>query len=141
MEYNKRELLETMIELLGEDEIRSILKTVIQDKSKQLSKLQQLSLKLSGNSVSTVNEIRVYDSFEELENDTASVAVLRILKEATKPMSNSDIRKQYYQLFGKEMKASTIGNALWKGQKEKLFAKIGSKGTRYTKWRYVHQDD
>ena len=133
MDNSKRELIEAMIELLDEDEIRSLLKMAISDKRKQLNKLQQLS-----------ETPTLFDSedFDDLEDDTASGAVLRILREAKKPMSNSDIRRRYNELFKKGIKSSTIGNALWKGKQENLYMKVGSKkGTRYTKWRYVHKDD
>lgn len=143
MSHSKRELIETLVGMIEEDELRAIVESVIEARQAKLRKLQQLSLKLSGESNPNESEGGGNDDgLTASEADTASTAVERILREATKPLGNGEIRKQYEALYGKSITSSAVGNALWKGKKKKLFKKVGATGSpRYTKWKYVKQDE
>jgi len=135
---DKRELVETLITLLDDQELQSIVDKVIKEKQTQLSKLQQLSMKLSIKPDSSVVSVPVHYS----EEITAPEAVLRIMREAGKPLSNSEIRKRYSELYGgKELKANTLGNVLWKGKQENIYKKLDSRGSRYTKWVYIGSEN
>jgi len=140
---NKRELIETLVALVEEDELRSIVDNVIEAQRAKLNKLRELSSRLSGKPHAVEDGGLTDDDYpENLEFGTASSAVLKILREAKKSMSNGDIRKRYLELFGKPITPSAVGNALWKGKKKKQFKKVGATGsTRYTKWKYVRQDE
>ena len=139
MNNSKREMIEMLVDLLDESELSSIIENVIEAKSSQLSRLQELSSRLAGTSNQSPQSMPFnQDIPEDIEGDTAGQAVLRILKAATRPIGNSEIRKRYSELYGKEISGSGVGNALWKGKNKNLYRKVGSRaGARYTKWKYV----
>ena len=139
MSSSKRELVETLVALIDEDELRTIVGTVIEAQTRRLNKLQQLSLELSGGEI-TPSLYQSDGSEEDPGEETAGRAVLKILKDADRPLGNSDIRKRIYELYRKQIKPSTVGNVLWKGKKSGLFRKVpSSSGSRWTKWRYVER--
>ena len=138
---DKRELIETLVELLDEAEIGHIVEKAIQDNRARLTKLEQLSVKLtiplgSASPVegsSRKSEQRVTVNAGDV---TAVEAICRILKEANKPMANQAIRHRYFEIYNNTISASTIGNTLWR-HKGKLFRKDGRGGTRWAKWKLI----
>lgn len=136
---SKKQLVETLIDLVGEDDLRVIVAGVIEAQKRKLSKLEQLSLELSGG-VQAKPPASVSADLDESDQESAPQAVHKVLQEAEKPLGNSEIRLRIKKRFGTDPKPATIGNALWKGSKKGLYKKVSSsRGSRWTKWRYVEQ--
>lgn len=137
---DKRELIEALVEVLGEEswpELQSIVNRAIEVQRTRLVRLQQLSAKLAGGSVPVSpeksEEAELFD-LSGARNGTAKKAIFNIMSEAGKPLGNEEIRKRYYVLYGKEISMTLVGNTLWR-DKGKIYQNSGH--GRWTKWELI----
>ncbi len=135
---DKKELLQALVDLLGEEswpEIRRIVDRAIDAQQARLHKLQELSSQLpEGNQVLIVDNVSEELTPEDIENMTVAEGISWILKDAGYAIGNQEIRDRYAKKFGKTLSSSTLGNTLWK-HKGRRFQKTGS--TRFARWKII----
>jgi hypothetical protein len=129
---NKRDLIELLVDLLDEDEIKRLIEEKIASDRLRLEKLEHLSQQFG---ITTIPVDKIPD---DGEYESASAGVLHILQEAGRPIGNKEIRVRFKELYGQEIKQATLGNILWKGKNKKRYKKTG--GTRHAKWKICPSD-